>query len=42
MLKLTYTENSFQLERLAQFVEDWVTARVILSLRVWLAYLCRT
>ncbi len=33
MLKLTYTENSFQLERLAQFVEDWVTARVILSLR---------
>ncbi|MBD2182735.1 hypothetical protein H6S82_07055 [Planktothrix sp. FACHB-1355] len=33
MLKLTYTENGFQLERLAQFLEDWVTARVILSLR---------
>lgn len=33
MLKLTYTENGFHLERLAQSVEDWVTARVILSLR---------
>ncbi|MFB2891386.1 alr0857 family protein [Aerosakkonemataceae cyanobacterium BLCC-F50] len=33
MLKLTYTENGFNLERLAQSLEDWVTARVILSLR---------
>lgn len=33
MLKLTYTENGFHLERLAQSLEDWVTARVILSLR---------
>lgn len=33
MLKLTYTENSFQLERLAQSLEDWVTGRVLLSLR---------
>lgn len=33
MLKLTYTENGFNLERLAQSQEDWVTARVILSLR---------
>ncbi|HEY9692471.1 MAG TPA: alr0857 family protein [Oculatellaceae cyanobacterium] len=34
MLKLTYTENSFYLERLAQPLEDWVTQRVILALRV--------
>ncbi len=33
MLKLTYTENGFYLERLAQSLEDWVTARVILALR---------
>lgn len=33
MLKLTYTENGFYLERLAQPIEEWVTARVILSLR---------
>lgn len=33
MLKLTYTENGFNLERLAQSLQDWVTARVILSLR---------
>lgn len=33
MLKLTYTENGFNLERLAQSLEDWVTTRVILSLR---------
>lgn len=33
MLKLTYTENGFYLERLAQPLEEWVTARVILSLR---------
>lgn len=33
MLKLTYTENGFYLERLAQPLEDWVGARVILALR---------
>jgi hypothetical protein len=33
MLKLTYTENGFYLERLAQPLEDWVTTRVILALR---------
>ena len=33
MLKLTYTENGFYMERLAQPIEDWVTARVILALR---------
>lgn len=33
MLKLTYTEDSFRLEYLAQPLEDWVTARVILALR---------
>lgn len=33
MLKLTYTETGFYLERLAQPLEDWVTARVILALR---------
>jgi hypothetical protein len=33
MLKLTYTENGFYLESLAQPLEEWVTARVILALR---------
>ena len=33
MLKLTYTENGFYLEHLAQPLEEWVTARVILALR---------
>ncbi len=33
MLKLTYTENGFHLERLTQSLEDWVKARVILCLR---------
>lgn len=33
MLKLTYTEHSFYLEHLAQSLEEWVTARVILALR---------
>jgi hypothetical protein len=33
MLKLTYTENGFNLERLAQSLEDWMTARVMLSVR---------
>ena len=34
MLKLTYTETSFYLEHLVQPLEEWVLARVILSLRV--------
>ncbi|MEM9926593.1 MAG: alr0857 family protein, partial [Cyanobacteria bacterium P01_D01_bin.50] len=34
MLKLTYTENSFYLELLTQSVEEWIQARVILTLRV--------
>lgn len=34
MLKLTYTETGFYLERPAQSLEEWVRARVILSLRV--------
>ncbi|HAX87155.1 MAG TPA: hypothetical protein DCY91_13055 [Cyanobacteria bacterium UBA11370] len=33
MLKLTYTENSFYLERLAGSLEEWVTTRVLLALR---------
>ena len=32
MLKLTYTENSFTLERLEESLEAWVNTRVILSL----------
>jgi hypothetical protein len=34
MLKLTYTETGFYLEYIAQSLEDWVQARVILALRV--------
>ncbi len=34
MLKLTYTENGFYLEHLAQPLEEWVMARVTLALRV--------
>lgn len=34
MLKLTYTETGFHLERLAQSLEEWVLSRVLLSLRV--------
>ena len=33
MLKLTYTENGFYLELMAQPLEEWVTARVMLALR---------
>lgn len=33
MLKLTYTEHGFYLEHLAQSLEEWVTARVILAVR---------
>jgi hypothetical protein len=34
MLKLTYAETSFCLECLAQSLEEWVQARVILAVRV--------
>jgi hypothetical protein len=34
MLKLTYMETGFHLEHLAQSLEDWVSARVMLALRV--------
>ena len=34
MLKLTYTETSFCLECLAQSLEEWVQAQVILAVRV--------
>ncbi len=34
MLKLTYIETGFHLERLAQSLEEWVTQRVIFALRV--------
>ena len=33
MLKLTYTENHFYLERLDRSLEDWVNTRVILALQ---------
>ncbi len=33
MLKLTYTENGFHLERLPHSLEEWVTTRVLLALR---------
>ncbi len=33
MLKLTYTENGFCLEHLAQPMENWVATRVVLALR---------
>lgn len=33
MLKLTYTENGFSLEHLAQPLEEWLMARVLLALR---------
>jgi hypothetical protein len=34
MLKLTYTEGSFYLECLTLSLEEWVTQRVILAMRV--------
>ncbi|MGM3308281.1 alr0857 family protein [Anabaena sp. WFMT] len=34
MLKLTYTEGSFNLECLTLSLEEWVTQRVILALRI--------
>ncbi|WP_407894330.1 alr0857 family protein [Scytonema sp. NUACC26] len=34
MLKLTYTENNFTLERLDESLEDWVNVRVALAVRL--------
>jgi hypothetical protein len=34
MLKLTYIETGFYLERLAQSLEEWVGLRVVFALRV--------
>jgi hypothetical protein len=34
MLKLTYTETDFSIERLTESLELWVSARVILALRL--------
>lgn len=34
MLKLTYIETGFYLERLAQSLEEWVALRVVFALRV--------
>lgn len=33
MLKITYTETGLHLEQVAQSVEEWVTLRVMVSLR---------
>ncbi|MBR8830064.1 MAG: hypothetical protein N5P05_003278 [Chroococcopsis gigantea SAG 12.99] len=33
MLKLTYTDNGFHLEYIAETLENWVTNRVLLALR---------
>jgi hypothetical protein len=33
MLKLTYVENGFKMELLAQPLEDWVALRVLVALR---------
>ncbi|MDX2214451.1 MAG: hypothetical protein SFY66_14265 [Oculatellaceae cyanobacterium bins.114] len=33
MLKFTYTETSVHLEQIAQSLEEWITLRVILSVR---------
>jgi hypothetical protein len=34
MLKLTYTETDFSIERLTESLESWVSARVVLALRL--------
>lgn len=34
MLKLTYTENNFNLERVNESLEDWVNTRDVLALRL--------
>jgi hypothetical protein len=34
MLKLTYTENGFDIECINQSLEDWVQSRVTLALRI--------
>ena len=33
MLKLTYTDNNFYLERLSESLTDWLTVRILLYLR---------
>ena len=33
MLKLTYTDNDFQIERLNESLADWLTVRILLYLR---------
>jgi hypothetical protein len=33
MLKLTYTENGFHLERLTTSLEEWINTRLLLALR---------
>jgi hypothetical protein len=34
MLKLTYTETDFSIERLTESLESWVSARIVLALRL--------
>ncbi len=38
MLKLTYTETGFYLERLAQPLEDWVVTRTLFALRTGVSF----
>ena len=33
MLKLTYTDNDFSIERLSESLEDWLNIRVLICLR---------
>ncbi len=33
MLKLTYTDNNFSIERLSESLEDWLNIRVLVCLR---------
>ena len=33
MLKLTYTDNNFSIERLSEPLEDWLNIRILLCLR---------
>ena len=33
MLKLTYTDNDFSIERLSESLEDWLNVRVLICLR---------
>lgn len=38
MLKLTYIENDFKMERLAQPLEDWVETRIMLARQAGLTF----